>query len=500
MCLGNFVASIDLTIVTVALPTLSRNLNADNGELQWIVDAYALTTAGLLLSAGNLGDRYGRRGWLTIGLAIFAATSAVAATATSPGTLIAARAAMGLGAAIIYPTTLALITNIFPAPAQRAKAIGVWSAMTGLGVIAGPITGGWLLGHFSLGSIFWVNVPIAGLALVGALLFVPTSKDPERVPIDFAGLALSAIGITLLTYTIIEAPEIGWSGARTCAGFIAAAILLAAFIWQELHTAHPMLDLSIFADRRFTGGTIAIAAAALAMCGFVFVATQYLQFVTAYTPLQTGVRLLPLAFSVAAASVLAPRFAERFGATVAVTGGLGALAVAIAWSGYFDSATSYWAIAAAMTLLGAGLGLTLAAATDAIMGSLGQATLGVGAAVTGATRQLGGAFGVAIVGSVFASVYTHNLDRSSAVQETMPRTHDSMRESMAQAQGVLAHLPSAQSQNIHQAVEAAFLDGVRVSCLVCAGFAVAAAIAVAIVLPARGSPRTQDPAIRISTR
>lgn len=154
MCLGNFVASIDLTIVTVALPTLSRNLNADNGELQWIVDAYALTTAGLLLSAGNLGDRYGRRGWLTIGLAIFAATSAVAATATSPGTLIAARAAMGLGAAIIYPTTLALITNIFPAPAQRAKAIGVWSAMTGLGVIAGPITGGWLLGHFSLGSIF----------------------------------------------------------------------------------------------------------------------------------------------------------------------------------------------------------------------------------------------------------------------------------------------------------------------------------------------------------
>lgn len=311
---------------------------------------------------------------------------------------------------------------------------------------------------------------------------------------------MSAIGITLLTYTIIEAPEIGWSGARTCAGFIAAAILLAAFIWQELHTAHPMLDLSIFADRRFTGGTIAIAAAALAMCGFVFVATQYLQFVTAYTPLQTGVRLLPLAFSVAAASVLAPRFAERFGATVAVTGGLGALAVAIAWSGYFDSATSYWAIAAAMTLLGAGLGLTLAAATDAIMGSLGQATLGVGAAVTGATRQLGGAFGVAIVGSVFASVYTHNLDRSSAVQETMPRTHDSMRESMAQAQGVLAHLPAAQSQNIHQAVEAAFLDGVRVSCLVCAGFAVAAAIAVAIVLPARGSSRTQDPAIRISTR
>ncbi|SON59929.1 Antiseptic resistance protein [Mycobacterium simulans] len=483
MCLSNFVASIDVTIVNVALPTLSRDLRADNAELQWIVDAYSLTAAGFLLTAGNLGDRYGRRGWLIVGLAIFGVTSAVAGSVGSAEALIAARAAMGLGAATIFPTTLALITNVFVDPTQRAKAIGLWSAIAGLGVVVGPIAGGWLLGQFPWGSIFWINVPIAAVAIVGAALFVPTSRDPARPPLDFPGLFLSGIAVTALTYTIIEAPNVGWTGGRTLTGLAGSAVMLATFLWHERRTSHPMLDLSIFADRRFAGGSIAVTTAYLTLCGFVFVMTQYLQFVTAYTPFQTGLRLLPLALSFAVASILAPRFAGRFGTPSVVAGGLAVYAAAIAWSGTFDTSTQYLVIAAAMALLGGGLGFTMAPATDAIMTSLSPATAGVGSAVTGATRQLGGTLGVAIIGSVFASVYTEKLDRSTALFYTTPRAHGSMRQSMAEAERVLGQLPATQAQSVRHAVESAFLDSVWASCLVCTAVAAAAAAAVAVVLP-----------------
>ena len=229
ICLSVFVISVDATIVNVALPTLSRELDANTAQLQWIVDAYTLVMAGLLLSAGSLSDRYGRRGWLSAGLAVFAVTSAVAAQVHSADALIAARAAMGVGAAVIFPTTLGLITNIFTEPVPRAKAIGVWAAMVGVGVAAGPITGGWLLEHFSWGSIFLVNVPVAVVAIVGGILFVPTSRDPAHRRVDIPGLILSSIGVTALVYTVIEAPDWGWGSARTAVGFgVAVAIVLAA--------------------------------------------------------------------------------------------------------------------------------------------------------------------------------------------------------------------------------------------------------------------------------
>ncbi|HZC51035.1 MAG TPA: MFS transporter, partial [Mycobacterium sp.] len=226
ICLGVFVISVDTTIVNVALPTLSRRLGADTAQLQWIVDAYTLVMSGLLLSAGSLSDRYGRRAWLNSGLALFALTSAVAAQANSADALIAARAAMGVGAAVIFPTTLGLITNIFTDPVPRAKAIGLWAAMVGVGVAVGPISGGWLLEHFWWGSIFMVNIPIAALAIVGGILFVPTSRDPAAPRVDVPGLILSAAGITLLVYTVIEAPTWGWTNGRTAAGFALATAVL----------------------------------------------------------------------------------------------------------------------------------------------------------------------------------------------------------------------------------------------------------------------------------
>ena len=303
ICLSVFVVSVDATIVNVALPTLSRELDADTAQLQWIVDAYTLVMAGLMLSAGSLADRFGRRGFLSGGLVLFALTSTVAAQVSTADGLIWARAAMGVGAAVIFPATLALITNIFTQPAQRAKAIGLWAAMVGVGVAVGPISGGWLLEHFSWGSIFLVNLPIAAVAVIGGWLFIPTSRDPATPPIDVVGLILSAVGVTALVYTIIEAPNHGWTSGHTIAGFAVAAVVIAAFIWWEQRRTHPMLDLSVFRNRRFSGGSLAITAGFLTLFGFIFVITQYFQFIKGYSAFETGVRLLPVAASIAIASI-----------------------------------------------------------------------------------------------------------------------------------------------------------------------------------------------------
>jgi EmrB/QacA subfamily drug resistance transporter len=487
ICLSVFVISVDATIVNVALPTLSRELDADTAQLQWIVDAYTLVMAGLLLSMGSLSDRYGRRGWLSSGLAVFAITSAIAAQVNTADGLIAARAAMGIGAAVIFPTTLALITNIFADPVARAKAIGLWAAMVGVGVAAGPITGGWLLEHFAWGAIFWVNVPVAAVAIVGGLLFVPTSRDPATPPVDVGGLILSSIGVTALVYTVIEAPEWGWRSARTVIGFAVAAIVLAAFAMWEHRRTHPMLDVSVFANRRFSGGSLAVTAGFLTLFGFIFVITQYFQFIKSYSAFEAGVRLLPVAVSIALGSALGPRIVEKIGTTVVVSGGLAMFAAGLAWASTADAATPYPVIAMQMLLLGGGLGLTTAPATEAIMGSLSADKAGVGSAVNDTTRELGGTLGVAIVGSVFASVYSARLAADSAIASLPPEVRVAMERSMAAAQKVIGELPSGRVADVREAVNTAFLDGLQVGSLVCAAIALGAAVLVAALLPPRAA-------------
>jgi EmrB/QacA subfamily drug resistance transporter len=491
ICLGVFVISVDATIVNVALPTLSRELGADTAQLQWIVDAYTLVMSGLLLSAGSLSDRYGRRAWLNAGLAVFALTSAVAAQVNSADALIAARAAMGVGAAVIFPTTLGLITNIFTEPVPRAKAIGLWAAMVGVGVAVGPISGGWLLEHFWWGSIFMVNIPIAGLAIIGGILFVPTSRDPAAPRVDVPGLILSAAGITTLVYTVIQAPTWGWTDGRTAAGFTLAAIVLAGFAWWERRSTHPMLDVSVFFNRRFSGGSLAVTAGFLTLFGFIFVITQYFQFIKGYTAFQSGVRLLPVAALIALASILGPRLVERIGTTAVVAAGLIVFAAGLAWASTADAATPYSQIAMQMVLLGGGLGLTTAPATEAIMGSLAVDKAGVGSAVNDTTRELGGTLGVAIAGSIFASVYSGHLGGPALTG--LPA--EAMRRSMALAHGVIQQLPAQQAANVRGAVNQAFLDGLQVSSLVCAGIALGAAIVVGWLLPARARQSTPSPAI-----
>jgi EmrB/QacA subfamily drug resistance transporter len=493
ICLSVLVVSVDATIVNVALPTLSRELDADTAQLQWIVDAYTLVMAGLMLSMGSLSDRFGRRGWLSAGLAVFAITSVYAAQVDSADALIWARAAMGVGAAVIFPATLSLITNIFVDPVKRAKAIGLWAAMVGVGVAAGPISGGWLLEHFSWGSVFMVNVPIAAVAIIGGVLFIPTSRDPAAPRVDVPGLILSSIGITALVYTVIEAPNWGWGSAHTAAGFAVAVVVLAAFALWERHTPHPMLDVSVFVNRRFSGGSLAVTAGFLTLFGFIFVITQYFQFIKGYSAFETGVRLLPVAISIAVASIVGPRIVERIGTTAVVAGGLVTFAAGLAWASTADAATPYVQIALQMVLLGGGLGLTTAPATESIMGSLSADKAGVGSAVNDTTRELGGTLGVAIVGSVFASVYSGRLSDSAVLANLPAQVRGTMERSMAAAQQVIGQLPQGVIPDVRAAVNTAFLDGLQIGSLVSAGIALGAAIVVAWLLPARARQATLEP-------
>lgn len=496
ICFSVFVTSVDTTIVNVALPTLARELNADTAQLQWIVDAYTLVMSGLLLSAGSLGDRYGRRGFLIAGLTLFAITSGVASQMNSADTLIAACATMGVGAAVIFPTTLGLITNIFTDPATRAKAIGLWAAMVGVGVAVGPISGGWLLEHFWWGSIFMVNIPIAALAIIGGLLFVPTSRDPAAPRVDVPGLVLSAAGITTLVYTVIEAPTWGWTNAKTVTGFSLATIILTVFALWERRSTHPMLDITVFFNRRFSGGSLAITSGFLTLFGFIFVITQYFQFVKNYSAFETGVRLLPVAASIALASILGPRLVERVGSTVVVAGGLAIFGGGLLWASTVAATTGYGVIATQMVLLGGGLGLTTAPATEAIMGSLSIDKAGVGSAVNDTTREFGGTLGVAIVGSVFASLYSHSIGSAAALSALPTSLRSAMGRSMGVAHAVIAQMPPGQTTAVRDAVNGAFHDGLHTGTLVCAGIALAAAVGVAWLLPAREATKgaTQEPA------
>jgi EmrB/QacA subfamily drug resistance transporter len=496
ICLSVFVVSVDATIVNVALPTLSRELDADTADLQWIVDAYTLVMAGLMLSVGSLSDRFGRRGWLSAGLALFAITSVYAAQVDSADALIWARAAMGVGAAVIFPTTLSLITNIFVDPVKRAKAIGLWAAMVGVGVAAGPISGGWLLEHFSWGAVFMVNVPVAVVAIIGGILFVATSRDPAAPRVDVPGLILSSIGITALVYTVIEAPNWGWGSAHTAAGIGVAVAVLAGFAWWERRSSHPMLDVTVFMNRRFSGGSLAVTAGFLTLFGFIFVITQYFQFIKAYSAFETGVRLLPVAVSIAVASIIGPRIVERIGTTAVVVAGLVIFAAGLGWASTVDASTSYVVIAAQMVLLGGGLGLTTAPATESIMGSLSADKAGVGSAVNDTTRELGGTLGVAIVGSVFASIYSSRLDSDSAVSALPAEVRETMERSMAAAQRVVSELPQGVMPDVREAVDTAFLDGMQIGSLVSAAIALAAAVVVAGLLPARArhsAPEHDEP-------
>jgi len=488
VCLAVFVTVLDGTIVNIAIPSLAIELDASTRQLQWIVDAYLLVFTGLLLAAGGLGDRYGRKKMLLAGLTAFGITSAYAGSVGSAGELIVGRALMGVGAALIFPATLAIITNVFRDVAERAKAIAIWSAVTGVAVAAGPISGGWLLEHFWWGSIFYVNVPVVIVAVVGVAVLVPESKEEGAPRLDLGGIALSIAAITTLVFTIIEAPEWGWLDPGILVGFVLSAALLVAFVLWELRRDHPMLPVSIFRNLRFSAASVSVTSAFFALFGFIFLITQYFQLVKTYSPLEAGVRTLPVAASIAVASVIAPRIVDRVGTARVVSVGLTSMAVAFVWIGLSAEVdTSYLVISGQMVFLGVGLGLTTAPATESIMGSLPTAKAGIGSAVNDTTRELGGTLGVAIIGSVFSSLYIRSLDGAGGVYASLsPELQAATAESVGAARVIAGQLGEQAPAFVDQ-VSNAFLTGMHVACFVCAGVALAGAVFANRFIPARAA-------------
>src|SRR5215831_8819741 len=409
LCLAALIINLDTTIVNVALPALVRQIGATTTDLQWVVDAYNLVFAALILAAGSLSDRLGRKGMLLAGLAVFGAASLAGAFAATTGQLIAARAVMGLGAAMIFPATLSLLTNVFTARGERALAIGLWGASAGVGIALGPIAGGWLLERFWWGAVFLFFVPVAAMVAALAAWRVPTSRDPRTPPVDWRGLVLSAAGMSLIVYAIIQAPGWGWASPATLGVLAAGAAVLGVLVAAERRTASPMIDIGLFRNPRFTAASASVAIAFFALLGFIFLMTQYFQVVRGYSPLSTGVRLLPVAVSVGVAAVAGTRLAVRIGNKVIVGGGMLFFCAALLWIATFSRDTSYGIIAASMVVLGLGMGLTQAPATEAIMGAVPTDKGGIASAVNGSTRLFGGTLGVAVIGSIAASLYTSRL-------------------------------------------------------------------------------------------
>ncbi len=496
LLLAAFVINLDTTIVNVALPTLVRELHASNSQLQWVVDAFNLLFAGSVLAFGAALGPVRAQGHAARRVCRCSVWRASCGGLTdSPGQLIAARAVMGVGAAMVFPSTLSLLTNVFTERRERALAIGLWGAITGVAIALGPIVGGWLLELFDWRSIFFAMTPVAAIAGFLAARYVPTSKDPHAPRTDRAGFALSTAMIGLLIYTIIEAPKYGWGSARTLGSFALAALLAAAFVGWERRTEQPMLDLSLFRNPRFTAASASVAISFFALSGFIFLVTQYFQFLKGYGPLSAGVRLLPVASCVAISSILGTRLAVRVGTKMVVASGLLSMAAFYVWVTNTSAATGYGTIAVQMVVLGTGMGLTSAPATEAIMSVVPKAKAGVGSAVNDATRLLGGALGVAVIGSVYASLYASRL--TSALPGGLPATaaktaHGSVGAALTAAGGLAQAGHPALAAAIHDAASSAFFGGFHTANYVAAGVAAAGAVMALALLPAHPTASTDD--------
>lgn len=490
VCLAVVVIVMDGSIVNVALPTLATDLvGATNSRLQWVVDAYILSFAALLLSSGAAADRFGRRRLLIIGLAAFAAVSVGASFSFSTDRLIFWRAWMGVGAALIFPSTLAIITEDFPEPALRRTAIALWAGSSGLGVAIGPVAGGWLIEHFHWGAIFLVNLPIAIIAIIGVRIFVIESRDPEKSAFDPLGSVLAVLGVLSLVWGLIEGPERGWSSWPCLLSLSGALLLLVGFVAWERRVAAPMLDMRFFLDRRFSGGCIAIAAAFFGLFGFVFMVTQYFQFLHGYDALQSGIRTTPFAAFILFGAILAARFGLRIGARIIIATGLALMAAGFAWAARDVLDTGYGVMVLQMAVLGTGLGLVNAAATETIMASLPLNRAGTGSSVNDTLREVGGTLGVAGMGSAFNALYRTRISEALADAPLPASARDLVRSSIGAAMGVIARVEQlagvGAAQAVRVPVQQAFLGGFRASCWIACGTAALGAIAVLVMLPPR---------------
>lgn len=484
LCTSLLIVIVGNTVLNVALPTLQRpveagGLGASNTQVQWVVDAYALIFAGLLFTAAALGDRFGRKGALQAGLLVFAAGSVFGAVADSPGMLIAARGVMGVGAAFVMPSTLSILTNVFPAR-ERAKAIALWAGISGGGSALGPLASGLLLKYFWWGSVFLINLPIIAVALIAGWMFVPKSKDSTASPLDPIGAVLSIIGLCALVYAIIEGPHYGWLSGSSIAWFTVAIVVLVAFCAWELRTRHPMLDLRLFQNPRFAVSSGGITLVFFAMFGTFFMITQYLQSVLGYTPLGAAVRLLPISFVMMAIAPQTPKIVARFGADKVGAFGLSLVGIGLVGVALFRVDTSYLQLVITMCVLAAGMASTMTPMTTQLMAAVPRDRAGMGSATNDTTRELGGALGVAVLGSLLAGQY------SSAVAPAVSGLPEEAREAAEASVGAVIGLHDAGvlPGSVVEIARDAFVDGLRLAAIIGAVVVLVSAIAVKRYLPA----------------
>jgi MFS transporter, DHA2 family, multidrug resistance protein len=484
MCLSLVLVVMSVSGLNTALPTIQRELGASASELQWIVDSYAVVFAGLLLTAGAIGDRFGRRGSLLGGLAIFGLGALLGGLASDASQVIASRAVMGIGAAFIMPATLSIITSIFP-PNERPRAIAVWAGFAGAGASIGPIVTGALLEGFWWGSTLLVNVPVVVAIMAAVWTFAPASRDDTHTPLDPVGALLSLIGLSSLIFGIIEGPEDGWTGGPVLAAFLLAGAALAAFVAWERRSDHPMLPLTLFRDRRFSTGSGVITVSFFVMFGFFFLITQYLQFARGYSALEAGLAGLPASLAFLVFSPRSAALVDRYGPARVMALGLAVVAGAFGLLTTLTTDTPYLVIGLAFALLGAGMSITAAPATSEIMTSVPLSKAGVGSAVNDTTRELGGALGIALLGSIANSAYRSDVDLDGIALPADARA--AAEESIGAAASVADGVPGG-DQVVAQAASA-FTDAFTLANSVALGIALAAAAAVlALRRPSAGEP------------
>lgn len=474
LCLSSLVLVIDNMVLTVAIPQIATDLHADAQQVQWIIDAYLLVFAGLLLTSGSLSDRFGRRLVMVFGLVLFGGASLLAAYANSPEMLIAGRVLMGIGGVAIMPSTLSILITVFD-DRERPKAIAAWSAVATLGMVGGPVVGGALLDRFWWGSVFLMNVPIAAVAILAAIVLMPESKGPWRRP-DVPGTVLSVVGMTALVWTIIAVPQRGWTDAGTIVGLVLTAIALGGFVIRELTTDSPMVPLNLFRNRTFTGSSFSLVLVTFANGGLVLVLTQYLQFVLGYSPMRTALAFTPMAVAVLAFNGLGASVVAKLGAKAVTVAGLAIVAAGFGVLATLDTGSGFWLPALAMALLGAGAGLAMPAAIGALMSAVPAEHAGVGSALNDTIQQTGGALGVAVLGAILAGTY------SAAMPDSAPA---SARESIAGALG-------AGDGGLAGLARDAFSSGMQAAFAVGAMSAVVAAVVAVLLMRNAKESAAQD--------
>ena len=480
--------TLDETILNVALPTLQRELGASASGLQWMVNSYILVFGGLLLIMGGLGDRFGRARMLQGGLVVFGVASLAGAYTDTTGQLIAARAVMGAGAAMMMPATLSIIVDLFKGT-ERAKAISIWAALSGVGLLLGPVLGGLLLRNFYWGSVFLVNVPIAGLALVATIFLVPDSRDPEAKPLDIPGAILSAGAISALIYAIIQGPDQGWTSPQIWGSMVAAVLLGIGFAIRETRTRYPLLDFTFFRRARFSTGAAAISLSFFALAALIFGMTQYLQFVKGYTPLEAGIRFLPASLGLMVGAIGSETLARRYGTTKVVSGGMVALATTMPLVLLWEVDTPYWAVGVAIAVIGFAAANIFAPATEAVMGAVPEEKAGIGSAMNDITRLIATALGIAVIGSAMNSIYSSKV--AAAVAALPAEAATAAKDSVGAALQIAASLPGDSGAALSAAAAQAFTDAFGLAILIGAAVTLLGAVVVARVMPARQEPLSE---------